>query len=189
MRPREWVLRPAVVIAAALAALVFYLAMLVYTVPRLARGAGGLAMFDMRPLGYTHGEAIAYLRALTPEARQFYLTVQHGIDTPFPILLALATALAIAYLTRPGDPRMVALPVPIRMPLLFVVCPLMAALDLGENRAVAAMLRAEPEHVGEQMVAAASALTVAKSVTVTIGLTSLLAIGGIVAIRRWRSRH
>jgi hypothetical protein len=189
MRLREWVPRPAVVIAAALAALVFYVAMLIYSVPRLMAGAGGLPMFDLRPLGYTHDEAIAYLRALTPEARQFYLTVQHGIDTPFPILLAVATALAIAYLTRPGEPRMVAMPAGLRKFLLFVVCPLMAVFDLAENSAVAAMLRAEPERVSESMVALASALTVAKSLTVTVGLTSLLAIGVPFAIGKWRSRE
>ena len=54
--------------------------------------------------------------------------------------------------------------------------------------AVAAMLRLEPARVSESMVAAASMLTVAKSLMVTVGLTSLVVIGGMVAIRRWRSR-
>jgi hypothetical protein len=188
MWPREWLLKPAVVIAAVIAALVPYLVMLLYTVPRLAAGAGGMAMFDMRPRGYTHAEAIAYLRALTPSAREFYLTTQHGIDTPFPVLLALATGLAIAYLTRPGEPGMVAPPAGLRKLLIFVVCPLMAMLALAENHAVAAMLRLEPARVSESMVAAASMLTVAKSLMVTVGLTSLVVIGGMVAIRRWRSR-
>lgn len=189
MRSHEWVLRPAIVIAAAIAALIPYLAMLLYTVPRLMAGARGLPMFDMRPLGYTHDEAVAYLRALTPETRQFYLTVQHGIDTPFPILLAVATALAIAYLTRPGEPRMVVMPAGLRKFLLFAVCPLMAVFDLAENSAVAAMLRTEPERVSEDMVALASALTLAKSLTVTAGLTSLLAIGVSFAIGKRRSRE
>jgi len=177
--------RPSAVIAVALAALALYVAMGVYTLPYLAAEAGGLAMFDVRPFGYTHEEAVAYLRALSPRGRAFYLNVQHPIDTAFPPVLALATALAIAALTRPGNPRALHVPWAARFILLFVVCPLMALLDLAENRMVAAMLRSDPAQIDASLTSLASVATVAKSAAVTVGLSAVVVLG----VTAWRRRR
>jgi hypothetical protein len=178
-------LQPRAVIAVAVAALALYVVMGVYTLPYLAAEADGLAMLDVRPLGYSHEEAVAYLSALSPRGKEFYLDVQHPIDTAFPPLLALAAGLAIAAFTRPDDPRAPHLPGPVRFILLFVICPLMALLDLTENRLVAALLRSDPAGVDASLTSLASAITIAKSAAVTTGLSAVLALG----IAAWRRRR
>lgn len=177
-------LQPGGVIAVTTVALALYLVMGIYSLPYLAAEAGGLAMFDVRPFGYSHEEALAYLGALSPRGKEFYLNVQHPIDTAFPPVLALATALAIAALTRPGNPHALHLPGAARVILLFAVCPLMALLDLTENRLVAAMLRSDPAHVDASLTSLASTATIAKSAVVTIGLSAVLVLG----IAAWRRR-
>lgn len=70
-----------------------YAAMVFWTLPSIADGAGGLVPFDQRLTGYTYEEAHAFLTALTPGARQIYLGQQHLLDMLFPGALALTLCL------------------------------------------------------------------------------------------------
>lgn len=66
------------------------MAMELWSLPALRRFAGGQEAFDLRLSGYGLAEARAYLAALSEGGRQFYLTVQQGLDMVFPAALALS---------------------------------------------------------------------------------------------------
>ena len=55
-----------------------YLAMALWTAPRLLRAAGGLPLFDMRALGYGYHDVRIYLAVLDAPGRELYLTGSAG---------------------------------------------------------------------------------------------------------------
>ena len=65
-----------------------YATMLFWSIPVLNQDAGGLAIFVMRPGGYSFEDARAILTGLSPEGVAFYKTVQHRLDALYPVLLA-----------------------------------------------------------------------------------------------------
>ena len=69
-------------------------------------GGGGRAQpFDLRPRGYSVGEARALLTMLGDAGRAYYADVQLALDTIYPATYALSRALAIWWLTMPGRLR------------------------------------------------------------------------------------
>ena len=152
-----------------------YLVMLLWSLPRLRLMAGGLEPFDLRPAGYSLAEAQALLTALGDEGRAFYLGVQHWLDTAFPALLASVLFWTFRALV-PGWHGLVlgglaAVPGP--------------GLDVLENARVAVLLRAGPEAITADQVAAASAASLGKSFAVTL---ALVALTGALAAWVWRHR-
>ncbi len=156
--------------------LVVYATMLVWSLPRLRGLAGGLDPFDLRPFGYDATAARDLLAALGPAGRDFYLTVQHGLDTAFPALMAVTLALAYHLLAPLAAARVLAL-----------VAIAAAGFDYLENRAVAALLRSGPEGASDAMIAAASRWTQLKSAAVTLALVSLIVLLALAAWRHLRA--
>jgi hypothetical protein len=155
----------------AAATLAVYLAMVLWSLPKIAALAGGLRPFDMRPLGYAPDEARAFLGALTLEGRGFYQTVQHRLDLAFPGLLALSLVLAFRRLA-PG-----------RWGLLFsLIAVLGAGFDWAENAAVGHLLS---QGASDNAVTLASRLTLAKSACTTVAMTALLVLLLRAGLRRW----
>ncbi|RYE85016.1 MAG: hypothetical protein EOP19_10320 [Hyphomicrobiales bacterium] len=76
--------------------LAVYLAMVLWSLPVVSAGAGGLAPFDMRPGGYDYAAAVAFLDAITPAAAAFYRDVQQRFDLVYPALAALTLFFALA---------------------------------------------------------------------------------------------
>ncbi len=165
----------------AAATLAVYLAMVVWTLPAISAGAGGLAPFDLRPTGYTFDEAKAFLAALSPEAGALYRDVQHRLDLVFPGLLATTVYFAIAALLpkRLGRWRFL-LPLPVA---------LAAAFDWAENAAVSRMLVAGADGITPGMVAEASRWSVLKAAASTIAYTALLALLLRAGFRRLSRRR
>lgn len=153
--------------------LLIYGIMVFWGSPILIREAGGLLPFDVRPLGYGAEEARAYLAALSPEGRAVYLTVIARLDTVFPPLLALSLILIFLRLA----PRSVALG-------LSMVALAGAVLDLLENAATEALLRADPALVSDAAIAVASRWTVLKWAADGICLAALLFLLVSVLSRR-----
>lgn len=127
--------------------------------------AGGLRPFDLRPLGYDHAAAEAYLAALTESGRARLLGPVAALDTAFPVLLG---ALLAGLFWRLGRPWLAPLPF------------LYTAADLWENARVRAMIAAGPEGVTPQMAEGASAVTQGKYALLVMALALLWAI--------WRRR-
>jgi len=150
-----------------------YAAMLLWTLPGIQAAAGGLAPFDMRPFGYSHAEAVAFLSALDPQGLALYLGPQKWLDLAFPALLGLFLAWSFVRLGPGILPRSV----------LVISAIAAAGFDYLENIRVRAMLLAGPDATTEAMSWAASLATLAKSGLVAFCLTVLLLL---VVWRSWR---
>lgn len=162
-------------------ALGLYGVMLVWSIPTISTAAGGLPIFDMRPSGYDFEAARAFLQALTPDGRRFYLDVQHRLDSVYPPLLALAIAWATLRLA-PARWRSA-------WPLLVAPAVFAAIFDLLENAAVTGLLTAPLDQVTPAAVARASHFSQLKAAFNTLALSLLLGLIVLWAIRRLRARR
>ena len=93
----------------------------------LARLAGGLTPFDIRPRGYSYAEAHAFLEAIGVQGRRYCANPELIIDTFYPPLYAVSRGLALWWLTMPGRVREAPLPLKVRYALIAVPI-LMASL-------------------------------------------------------------
>lgn len=150
-----------------LATLAAYAILLGYLAPQITADAGGAMPFDLRLMGYSLGEARAYLAALSPEGAGLYLGPFRLLDTLVPMLV---TATLCLPLQRRGQ---------------FWFLPALAygLFDLAENVAVARLLHTGPE-VEAQAVALASGFTQAKFVALAVAV--LLAL--FASWQVWRKR-
>jgi hypothetical protein len=163
------------------ATIVVYLFMVLLTLPYIQQQAGGLAPFDMRPLGYSFDEAKAFLAALSPEGKAYYLGPQHWLDLFFPGLIAATLYCALVVLLRPylgANGRFVA-----------ALAVFVAIFDWLENSAVAGMLNAGPDGITADMVAAASRWTLLKSGVSTVVYTAVLVLAIVAGWRLWKRRR
>ncbi len=157
-----------------------YLAMILWSLPRIASYANGQTPFDLRPTGYTFEEAKAFLAALGPEGADFYRDVQHQLDLFFPALAAAVVFFAIVWLLPrrlEGWRYVIAAPVV-----------LMAVFDWSENHAVGQMLNAGAEGLTEELAGTANIWTIAKATASTVAYTALLALLIWNGVARWRRR-
>jgi hypothetical protein len=158
-----------------------YGTMLIWSLPQIAAAAGGLLPFDLRPGGYSYGESLTFLSALTPAGKAFYHGTQHTLDTIYPPLLSLTLFYAIVALAKPiGRWRwLLALPA---LPI--------AVFDLVENVAVDRMLEAGAAGLTPDLAAHASLFTVLKADLSTLTMSILLVVlvaRGIGWLRSLRS--
>lgn len=150
-----------------------YLTMVLWSLPFVSDAAGGLAPFDMRPLGYSGEQARAFLAALSDEGRVFYIDVQHKLDILYPALLGLALVLGFQLLfPRPWAT------------VFSVIALVGVAADYLENYLVTVMLTSG-EPVADKLVSLASFWTVSKSLSATISFLVLLLGFGWMVLRRW----
>ncbi|GAB4348252.1 MAG: hypothetical protein Kow0026_02540 [Oricola sp.] len=158
-----------------------YLAMVLWSIPKISAAAGGLPVFDMRPVGYSFEEAAAFLAALPAEGARFYENVQHRLDAAYPALLAVTLAWSILRLApaRWGIWRH----------LLAVTAIPGMVFDYLENRDVARMLVLGPDGITRDLVSVASFHSRAKAVSSAAAMSILLVLLAIWAIRRWRAPH
>jgi hypothetical protein len=151
-----------------LAAVGVYLTMILWTLPAITAAAGGLAPFDLRPLGYDLAEAQAFLRALPDQGRQLYLDVQQRLDIGYPALLMLVLGLGIALMSPPkfGNWKW----------LLALTSVPGSLFDYQENMLVRRILISPPDALDPALVAAASSATVLKSALSAISMSVLLVL-------------
>lgn len=138
-------------------------AMTWWSAPYLASLAGGETVFDLRITGYDFETAHRIISDLGAEGRRFYLEVQLLLDSFFPALYGAVLVLLVRWVF-PGWLGAAA--------AVYVVAEV--ACDYLENAAVAEMLRAGPDGLTVEMVAAASRWTVLKSGMAALGLTMLI---------------
>ena len=154
------------------------------TLAHLQDLAGGLAPFDIRPLGYSDADARKFLDAIGPDGRAYYLNPELVLDGIYPPLYALSRGLALAWLTMPGRVRDGAIPGAWRWALVAVPV-VMAILDGGvENVSIARMLREWPA-LSPGLVQLSSLATQAKLV---LGAFTEIAMAVLAAaaLRRWQ---
>ncbi len=150
-----------------------FLTMLLWSGPLIMAEAGGLPLFDTRLSGYNVEEAKAFLAALSDVGRDFYLNVQHKLDSAFPALLAVVLVMAYTRVYQ-GWVGWIASTLPLAA----------AGFDYMENAAVAVMLRAG-DGLSDAMVLSASQWTERK--WIALGLAVLALFEGMV--RAWRAKR
>jgi hypothetical protein len=150
-----------------LACLASYGLLVLYLAPLLSAQTGGGVPFDLRPLGYSLGEARAYLAGFTPSGTALYLGPIRLNDTVFPILFTVTLCLPLGG----------------RGQIWFLPALAYGISDLAENLAVARLLRVGPE-VQAEAVALASGFTQAKFLALTVAIVLALA----ALWRAWRHR-
>lgn len=171
------------VVVLLLISLALWATMVFGTLAHLSGVADGAQPFDVRPLGYSVGEARALLTMLGDAGRAYYADVQLALDTVYPATYALSRGLAIWWLTMPGRARPAPIPNALRLALL--VAPLAAmGFDYRENFLIAKML-AEGASVSDELVRAASSATQIKSVAAALSELTMIVLA-IAAFIRWR---
>ena len=158
------------------------------TLARLAGMAEGSEPFDLRPLGYTVGDARALLALLGEEGRAYYATAQLALDSIYPATYAFSRVLLLWWLTMPGR---LASPMSRGWRIAMLALPVFAtAFDYFENARIAAMLVRGAE-VDPALVASASLATQAKSLLTLLTdiLVVVLAVRALLQWRRGRARR
>lgn len=160
------------------AALAVYLAIVLWSLPRIATEAGGLVPFDLRPAGYGIAETKAFLGALSEAGRAQYLGAQALLDWIYPALLALTLGFGTWHLLPTNRPGLrIAL---MAFPLLTMV------FDYLENTRVRGLLLADV--VDAEAVSVASSATVLKSAITSIAMLVLLIALIMRGVVLWRRR-
>ncbi len=159
------------------AAFAVYAVMVVWTLPAITTEAGGLTPFDLRPRGYSLAEAQAFVDALSGRGRDLYTGPQRLLDLFYPGLLALVLLGAILTLVAGRGMRAT----------LIVMTFIGMAADYAENYRIGEMLGWNGP-LPEELVKAASTLTVTKSTMTGLVMLAVLAAVVLMAWRRWRAR-
>lgn len=159
------------------AAMVVYLAMVFWTLPGISTAAGGLAEFDLRPMGYRPDEARAFIGALSDQGRVLYLGPQRLLDFFYPGLLAIVLGGAIWSLVRP---------VLLRRVLLAMVVGGMLA-DYVKNSLVKGLLKS-PGPVTDLAILTASRATVIKTALTGLAMIAVLIAAVLTLVQRRKAR-
>lgn len=156
-----------------LAALSVYAAMVLWTLPTIAREAGGLPAFDLRPFGYSEAEARAFLTALSAEGRALYTGPQRVLDLFYPALLGISLIGPVLWLVQSGLWRAV-----------FIGVILSAtASDYLENYLVAGLLAGD---IQAHAIFAASRMTMLKSALDSCAFVIVLVLSTRAGLKKWK---
>lgn len=155
------------------------------TLAHLRALAGGAAPFDVRPFGYSHGEARKFLDAIGDPGRAYYLNPELVLDTFYLPLYAISRALAMWWLTMPGRLREAPVPISARWALV-AVSVATAGFDGVENVSIARMIWIWPD-VPRDLVALASLATRLKLVLGAVTEIAVVALALAALVRRWRT--
>ncbi|MCC2112930.1 MAG: hypothetical protein KDJ16_12920 [Hyphomicrobiales bacterium] len=164
--------------------LAFWAVILLGTMPHLRATAGGLEPFDLRFFGYSTDDARQFLAALGTEGRSFYRTIELILDSIFPMVYASTLAL-IGVLLVSGRFACRRLPAALCRATPVVLAFIAMVLDYRENHLISKMLDRGPEAVGDQLVAAASLMTVAKWIAIA-ALALVLTVYAVRAALKWK---
>ncbi len=81
-------------------AMSIYMIMMVVTLPTLTADMKGVTVFDMRPSGYSIGEATTIIESLTESGLNYYRWIQLPLDFIYPALLGLFGIFALSYFRK-----------------------------------------------------------------------------------------
>lgn len=161
-----------------------YIAMLMYSIPRITQEAGGLRIFDMLPLGYTYEYAYQFLLRLSEKGYELYTHVQLPLDLLYPALFGLTGICTIVLLVRlyakVNRHSNLSVDSILSRTMLFVPVVAMFA-DYMENLFIYAMLSFKSA-VPQSLVYAADLFTITKSIATTSFYMIVLIIGILIGV-------
>ena len=150
-----------------------WLAMNLWSLPKIEESAGGLRLLDMRFTGYSFEDVQDFLMAIGDEGTTLYLGPQFWLDMIFPPLLGAVLFMIYRWLF-PGLPGLI----------IGAVSLTYVATDFLENLAIAALLRVGAEGVTPELAATAHFWTTAKWSLAVVGLVFLIVGIGLRLRRR-----
>ena len=156
--------------------------MLFGTLARLTDFAEGLEPFDLRPRGYSIGEARTLITMLGEEGRRYYTGIHQWVANIYPLTFLIAHGLLLWWITADGRLRRRAVPFRWRWALLLLPAAEVVP-DFVEHIRIGEMIAAGPEVEGS-IVAAASIATQAK--ILLTGVTEIVTVLLLViVVMRW----
>jgi hypothetical protein len=173
-------------IAILLVSIALWAVMVFGKLAHLRRLAGGLDPFDVRPFGYSAGEARLLLDALGEAGREFYARVQLRLDAVYPASYALSRGLLLWWLTAEGRLRAAPIALPLRV-LLLCLPAVAAGFDYAENIQIGRMLAAGAS-IETGVIETASRMTLLKSLVSSVTETCVIVLA-IIAGLRWQRRR
>lgn len=158
--------------------------MLFGTLARLTELADGLEPFDLRPRGYSIGEARTLIALMGEEGRRYYSGLHQWVANLYPLTFLISRSFLMLWLT--SGVRITATPIPLRWRLALLLLPLAEMVpDYLENFRIQEMLSAGAD-LESDLVASASAATQTK--ILLTGLTELVCIVlAAMALVRWHA--
>ena len=147
--------------------MVVYFTILFYSIPKVVTSAPEMKLFDVSPSGYTTEYAISLLKAIGPEGRDLYLSLQLPLDFIYPGLFIISYSLLFAWLLKKNYSSESKVYYALYLPIIA------GLFDYAENVFIIMMLKAYPE-LGSGLVTAASLATTIKSVLSSIFFTLLI---------------
>ena len=144
-----------------------------WLLPTIEATTEGIRCFDMN-FGYDYATAQRFLALLSPAGRALYLHAQLPLDFVYPLAYGCCFCGLFFYLTG-------------RFSALQLLPPLLMAFDYAENVCSVVMLRSASLSPG--LVAAASALTVVKTLLLYLNAALLLVCAVRFFLRRRRERR
>jgi hypothetical protein len=178
--PSGWLVAALLAVSAMLWAVLFF-----GTLSHLRALAGGAAPFDVRPFGYSHEEARAFLNAIGDAGRAYYLNPELVLDTFYPPLYAISRALALWWLTMPGRLREAPVPLSARWALVAIAV-VTAGFDGLENASIARMIWMWPD-LPRDLVSLASLATRLKLVLGAVTEIAVVVLAVAALVRLWRT--
>jgi hypothetical protein len=169
---------------------VIYIIMQIYSIPSVVHEAGGLLIFDMKPMGYTYEYAYNFLSHLSEKGYGMYKYVQLPLDILFPILNCLTGLCTFTLLIRLYDKvknkseldmQSSFLKAPLALPLIAMLS------DYLENIMILVMLSYKSA-VPKGLVYVADIFTITKSMATSIFYIIILIICIISCVTWIRNR-
>ena len=146
----------------------------IYTLPFIAKAAGGIPAFDLQTLGYSEATAQAFLSALSESGRSMFLHVQLPLDFMFAFVYTFLFLALFIRLNKVGE-KLYFIPL-----VLFV-------LDIAEN--ILSLYFLTSASVSSTWFAIGSAVTLLKNVFTLICTVMILVFLIIWLIQRKKAKN
>lgn len=137
-----------------------------WTISGIASHSDGLAILDLRVLGYSFDDVQLFLAAMSAEGRALYMGPQNNLDKVLPALWSCAIAWSLLRYAPVSWGYWK------RIPAAIVVAG--GAFDYLENAAIQKILAMDATLVTEQVVQTASCWTEAKWLAMSVGIVALI---------------
>ena len=147
----------------------FYVLMLVITIPKVMHFANGIKILDMLPAGYDFEYVKTLLIALGEEGRNAYLFRQIPLDMFYPFLFAISYSLLLVFLLKKLDKTETRW-------FYLAYLPFVAGLsDYAENLGIISLLNQFPA-ISETTVQITNVFSLVKSSSTTVYYVALLIV-------------
>ncbi len=77
-----------------------YLIMIMGTIPHIERSVGGMKIFDLSPMGYSHDYTVTLMGMMSEEIKNYYKYFQIPLDFIYPLAIGLFSLFSLAFMNN-----------------------------------------------------------------------------------------